>query len=172
MYDKTSREILMIKQKYCITDNDPVFALLDVYGSLLKDLHGVLNFVKETQSMACESLHKIKEEKSILAEFIEVHKLQIAEQGVKVGKILNQDMSSQLQELFKSISEYKKGIENERKLLCNDRVNYQNSLSGLIAQYNEDKDAQKKKNNISFVLIVFLIFIQSASIVTLLNFIR
>lgn len=171
MYNKTSREILLIKEKYGIADNDPVFALLDIYGSLLQDLNGALRTVKEAQSIAYKSLHEIKQEELTLTEFLKVHKVEIAEQGVKVGKILNEDMSFQLQELFKSIDQYRSGIENERKLLSYDRTNDQNSLKSLFSQFIEEKDSQKMKNNIAFTLISFMILMQSVSIVTLLNFI-
>ncbi len=171
MYNKTSREILLIKEQYGIADNDPVFALLDIYGSLLQDLNGALRTVKEAQSIAHKSLHEIKEEKYTLTNFLEDHKVQIAEEGVKIGALLTEEMNQKLQELFKSIDQYRSGIENERKLLSYDRTNDQNSLKSLFSQFIEEKDAQKTKNNIAFALISFMILIQSVSIVALLNFI-
>lgn len=172
MYNKTSREILLIKEKYGISDNDPVFALLDIYGSLLQDLNGALCTVKEAQSIAYKSLHEIKEEKYTLTDFLEDHKVQIAEEGVKIGALLTEDMNQKLQELFKSIDERRRGIENERKLLSYDRTNDQNSLKSLFSQFIEEKDSQKMKNNIAFSLIILMILLQGVSIVTLVNFIR
>lgn len=172
MHDKTSRQILMIKQKYGIADNDPVFALLDIYGSLLQDLNGALRTVKEAQSIAYKSLHEIKEEKYTLTDFLEDHKVQIAEEGVKIGALLTEDMNQKLQELFKSIDEHRRGIENERKLLSYDRTNDQNSLKSLFSQFIEEKDSQKMKNNIAFSLIILMMLLQGVSIVTLFNFIR
>ena len=172
MHDKTSRQILMIKQEYGIADNDPVFALLDVYGSMLQDLNSALHSVKEAQSIAYKSLNEIKEEKYTLKNFLEDHKVQIAEEGVKIGTLLTEDMNQKLRELFKSIDEYRKGIENERKLLSNDRASHHSNLKTVFIQYNEDKDAQKTKNNIAFSLISLMMLLQGASIVMLLNFIR
>ena len=117
MQDKTSRQILMIKQEYGIADNDPVFALLDVYGSMLQDLNNALHSVKEAQSIAYKSLNEIKEEKYTLKNFLEDHKVQIAEEGVKIGTLLTEDMNQKLRELFKSIDEYKSVIKYECKML-------------------------------------------------------
>ena len=170
MHDKTSRQILMIKQEYGIADNDPVFALLDVYGSMLQDLNSALHSVKEAQSIAHKSLHEIKEEKYTLKNFLEDHKVQIAEEGVKIGTLLTEDMNQKLRELFKSIDEYKSVIKYECKLLSNDRTTHDTNLKSLFTQYHEDKDAQKMKNNIAFSLISLMMLLQG--IVTLLNFIR
>jgi hypothetical protein len=170
MRDKTSREILLIKERYGISDNDPVFALLDVYGSLLQDLNGSLRAVKEAQTIAHSSLQDIKQEELTLAEFVKDRRVDIAEQGIKVANILNENMNAKLQELFASINEYRNGIENERRLLNYDRTNDQNSLKSLFSQFIEEKDSQRMKNKISFGLITLLIIIQSVSVVTLLKF--
>ena len=98
--------------------------------------------------------------------------MQIAEEGVKIGTLLTEDMNQKLRELFKSTDEYKSGIKYECKLLSNDRITHDTNLKSLFTQYHEDKDAQKMKNNIAFSLISLMMLLQGASIVMLLNFIR
>jgi hypothetical protein len=166
---KTFQEILLIKEKYGIADNDPIFALLDTYGCLQIDIVNSIDMLKEAQKIVHNSLKEIAQKEITIEDIIEDGRVAALEQGIKIGGILSEDMQNKLKELFLSIDIYRVAIEEEREELRFDRTTNQHSLENLFQRYIKEKESQNKKNKISFGLITCLILIQSISIIALYN---
>lgn len=166
---KTSQEVLLIKEKYGISDNDPVFALLDTYGCLQQDIINSINMVKKTLCIVHDSLEKIEQKETTLEDIFIRGRIDVVEEGLKVRDILHKDMTNKLSELFLSIDEYRIAIIEEREKLRFDRTNAQYSLQNLFHAFILEKKSQTTKNKVSFALIILLVIIQSTSIIVLLN---
>lgn len=166
---KTSQEVLLIKEKYGISDNDPVFALLDTYGCLQQDIVNSINMLKKTLGIVHDSLEKIEQKETTLEDIILNGRIDIAEEGLKVRDILYKDMTNKLSELFLNIDQYRIAITEERKRLKYDRTDSQESLKKLFREFIKEKESQATKNKVSFALIILLVIIQSTSIIVLLN---
>lgn len=166
---KTSQEVLLIKEKYGISNNDPIFALLDTYGCLQQDIVNSINMVEKTLGIAHDFLEKIEHREIMLENIFLKERIAIAEEGLTVRDILYKDMANKLSELFLSIDQYRIAIEKEREKLRFDRTNAQYRLQNLFHEFILEKKSQTTKNKVSFALIILLVIIQSASIIVLLN---
>lgn len=171
MNQKTAREILLIKQKYGILDNDPVFALLDAYGELQKDIVHSIRMLEKAKKGLSKSLNELSKEEDSLETIIKDGRLAVREEGLEVKNILTDDMKDRLEELFSSIDAYRTTIIEEKKRFTQDRSKEQKNVSSLFQKFAKAQKSQNIINIIAFVLIVSSISVQSVLAYKLYRFI-
>lgn len=169
MRSKSSREVLLIKQKYGISDDDPVFALLDSYGSLQKNLYYAIETIIEIQKTANTNLQEEKKSCEIIKDLAREGQIYIAEEGLKVKNILTQEMQKKLNELFTQIDNYRSYLNAEKKSYESNKNNSYSSLQTLMKKHDNEREKQEKRNTIFFALIALLVIVQGISIAILLN---
>lgn len=164
MGNKSTREILLIKEKYGIADDDPTFAILDVYGTTLQDLFVAIGGAKELTNILFNKEHEIKDMVPTIKEMMNEHKLILAQEGLRVKEILTQEMQKKLKELFAQIDNNKLRLEQENKLLKLHKDSAYSGLKNLFQDFSREKEAQNQKNSMFSMLISVTIVLQLISI--------
>lgn len=144
MNDKTTREILLIKEKYGIRDDDPIFVLLEVYGTLQNDLIHSIKQVEMTNKTAAEGLKKQQDALAIAMHLFEKLPFNIR---VKTDRI-----DDGLDKLIYQINEYKNLLIKDSKAIQEKESSH--NLVSIIDELKEDIELQKDENLKSMKLII------------------
>lgn len=171
MNHRTARKILEIKEKFGISDEDPVFALIDAYGELQKDVIYSVRMLEKAKKGVLQSIQDLKKEEVSLETIIKNGRLDVREEGLEVKNILTNDMKARLDELFISIDAYKETIIEEKNRLVHDRLKEQKNVSSLFQKIVKVQKSQKIINIIAFILIVSSLTVQSVLAYKLYRFI-